>query len=111
MRVLAILLGLAVLTALAGIGVRAWAPGFDTQVLQAIAGGRDTTLTSIAWVLTEAGSFVLLTGPSGSGKTTLLTLLGVIDSPTGGQVLIDGRDPATCSDAERARLGLNADRP
>jgi len=57
-RVLAILLGLAVLTALAGIGVRAWAPGFDTQVLQAIAGGRDTTLTSIAWVVTQAGSFL-----------------------------------------------------
>jgi len=54
------LLGLAVLTALAGIGVRAWAPGFDAQVLQAIAGGRDATLTSIAWVVTEAGSFVLL---------------------------------------------------
>ena len=60
MHVLAILLGLAVLTALAGIGVRAWAPGFDAQVLQAIAGGRDTTLTSIAWVVTQAGSFVLL---------------------------------------------------
>ena len=60
MRVVAILLGLALLTALAGIGVRAWAPGFDAQVLQAIAGGRDATLTSIAWVVTDAGSFVLL---------------------------------------------------
>ena len=60
MRVLAIQLGLALLTALAGIGVRAWAPGFDAQVLQAIAGGRDATLTSIAWVVTDAGSFVLL---------------------------------------------------
>ncbi|HEX9211115.1 MAG TPA: phosphatase PAP2 family protein [Bradyrhizobium sp.] len=60
MRVLAILLGLAVLTALAGIGVRAWAPGFDAQALRAIAGGRNATLTSIAWVVTEAGSFVLL---------------------------------------------------
>jgi len=59
-RVLAILLGLAVLTALAGIGVRAWAPGFDAQALRAIAGGRNATLTSIAWVVTEAGSFVLL---------------------------------------------------
>jgi membrane-associated phospholipid phosphatase len=58
--VIAILLGLAVVTALAGIGVRAWAPGFDAQALQAIAGGRDATLTSIAWVVTEAGSFVLL---------------------------------------------------
>ena len=60
MRVLAILLGLAVLTALAGIGVRTWAPGFDAQALRAIAGGRNATLTSIAWVVTEAGSFVLL---------------------------------------------------
>jgi len=59
-RVLAILLGLAVLTALAGIGVRAWAPGFDAQALRAIAGGRNATLTSIAWVVTQAGSFVLL---------------------------------------------------
>jgi len=59
-RVLAILLGLAVLTALAGIGVRAWAPGFDAQALRAIADGRNATLTSIAWVVTEAGSFVLL---------------------------------------------------
>jgi len=46
--------------ALAGIGLRAWAPGFDAQAMQAIAGGRDATLTSIAWVVTEAGSFVLL---------------------------------------------------
>ncbi len=60
MRVVAILLGLAVLTALAGIGLRAWAPGFDAQAMQAIASGRDATLTSIAWVVTEAGSFVLL---------------------------------------------------
>jgi len=59
-RVVAILIGLAVLTALAGIGLRAWAPGFDTQAMQAIAGGRDATLISIAWVVTEAGSFVLL---------------------------------------------------
>jgi undecaprenyl-diphosphatase len=58
--VLAILLGLSVLTALAGIGIRAWAPGFDLQAMQAIAAGRDATLTSIAWVLTQAGSFVLL---------------------------------------------------
>ena len=54
------MLGLSVVTAVAGIGIRTWAPGFDAQALQAIAGGRDATLTSIAWVVTEAGSFVLL---------------------------------------------------
>jgi undecaprenyl-diphosphatase len=60
LRVLGILVGLSVLTALAGIGIRAFAPGFDVQIIKAIAGGRDATLTSIAWVVTEAGSFVLL---------------------------------------------------
>ena len=60
LRVLAILTGLAVLTALLGIGVRVWAPGFDLQALQAIAGHRDATLTTIAGIVTDAGSFALL---------------------------------------------------
>ncbi|MCS7047201.1 MAG: ABC transporter ATP-binding protein [Gemmataceae bacterium] len=51
-----------------------------------------------------AGSFVVLTGPSGSGKTTLLSLLGALDRPSSGQVLLEGRDFGDCSDAERARL-------
>ena len=59
-RVLGILLGLSVVTALAGVGIKAWAPGFDLQAMQAIAAGRDAALTSIAWVVTEAGSIVLL---------------------------------------------------
>ncbi len=53
-------MGLAIITALAGLGIRAWAPGFDMQAMQAIANGRNATLTSIAWVVSEAGSFVLL---------------------------------------------------
>lgn len=53
-------MGLAIITALAGLGIRAWAPGFDIQAMQAIASGRNATLTSIAWVVSEAGSFVLL---------------------------------------------------
>ena len=60
LRVLAILTGLVVLTALLGIGVRVWAPGFDLQTLQAIAGHRDASLTSIAGIVTDAGSFALL---------------------------------------------------
>jgi undecaprenyl-diphosphatase len=59
-RVLAILLGLAAVTALLGIGVKAWAPGFDLQAMQAIAGHRDATLTTIAGIVTDAGSFALL---------------------------------------------------
>jgi undecaprenyl-diphosphatase len=59
-RVLAILVGVSVVTALLGIGIRAWAPGFDLQTMQAIAGNRDATLTTIAGIVTNAGSFVLL---------------------------------------------------
>jgi len=40
----------------------------------------------------EAGEFVVILGPSGSGKTTLLNLIGGIDSPTSGRVIIGGRD-------------------
>jgi undecaprenyl-diphosphatase len=60
LRVLATLVGLAVLTALFGIGIRAWAPGFDLQTMQAIASHRDATLTMIAGIVSDAGSFALL---------------------------------------------------
>jgi undecaprenyl-diphosphatase len=60
LRVLGIFAGLAVVTSLLGIGVRAWASGFDLQTLQAIAGQRDATLTTFAGIVTDAGSFALL---------------------------------------------------
>jgi putative ABC transport system ATP-binding protein len=41
------------------------------------------------------GEFVAILGPSGSGKTTLLNLLGGIDSPTEGRIVIDGEDIST----------------
>lgn len=59
-RVLALFVGLGVVTVLVGIGVRAWAPGFDVQVLEAIAANRSPTWTSIAQVVSDAGSFALL---------------------------------------------------
>ncbi len=50
----------------------------------------------------EPGEFVVLTGPSGSGKTSLLSLLGALDRPTAGRVLVDGVELNGGSD-DRAR--------
>ncbi|MEU8076134.1 ABC transporter ATP-binding protein [Catellatospora citrea] len=50
------------------------------------------------------GEHLAVVGPSGSGKSTLLQLLGGLDRPTAGSVLIDGRDTATLPQAELARI-------
>ncbi|HZS94925.1 MAG TPA: ABC transporter ATP-binding protein [Chloroflexota bacterium] len=52
----------------------------------------------------DPGEFVAIVGPSGSGKTTLLQLLGALDRPTSGHVICRGRDLATMSERELARL-------
>ena len=50
------------------------------------------------------GALVSIVGPSGSGKTTLLGLLAGLDTPTRGQVLLDGSDLTAMSEDERAKL-------
>lgn len=50
----------------------------------------------------EQGAFLALMGPSGSGKTTLLNLIAGIDRPTGGTLVIDGRDITTLSRSQLA---------
>ena len=52
----------------------------------------------------EAGDFLVVQGPSGSGKTTLINLLGLLDRPDGGRVLLDGRPVETIGEEERADL-------
>ena len=50
----------------------------------------------------EEGQFVVVLGPSGAGKSTMLNLLGGLDNPTGGQILVDGRDISTLKNDEMA---------
>lgn len=50
----------------------------------------------------ERGEFVAITGASGSGKSTLLHILGSVDKPTGGRVIIDGTDLSTLSRTQAA---------
>jgi putative ABC transport system ATP-binding protein len=52
----------------------------------------------------EHGDYLAIVGTSGSGKSTLMHLLGALDRPTGGTLVIGGRDVATLSPSEMARL-------
>jgi ABC-type lipoprotein export system ATPase subunit len=49
------------------------------------------------------GEFVSVMGPSGSGKSTLLNMIGALDNPSGGSVLVDGQDLATVRDKDEFR--------
>jgi putative ABC transport system ATP-binding protein len=55
----------------------------------------------------KKGEFVGLMGPSGSGKSTLLRQLGLLDSPTSGQIIIDGKDVTSYSEKEKSDFRLN----
>ena len=49
----------------------------------------------------ESGEFTVFAGPSGSGKSTLLNLVGLLDAPSEGRVLLNDKDTAQLTEAER----------
>ena len=54
----------------------------------------------------EEGEYVAVMGPSGSGKTTLMNLVGCLDQPTSGTLILDGQDISKCTDNEMSDLRL-----
>jgi putative ABC transport system ATP-binding protein len=63
---------------------------------------RDVTLD------VEAGEFISIAGPSGSGKTTLLNLIGCVDTPTAGTVVVGDRDTSRLSERALTDLRLHS---
>lgn len=52
----------------------------------------------------ESGSFVSFIGPSGSGKSTLLNMIGCLDPPTGGKLIVAGEDVSTMNRVQSAHF-------
>ncbi|MCW8131262.1 MAG: ABC transporter ATP-binding protein [Planctomycetota bacterium] len=78
----------------------------DTTKIYYKGGEEILTLDHVSLDIME-GDFVALMGPSGSGKTTLLNLIGGLDSPTGGQLVVCGQDLGELSPRELAQWRAN----
>ncbi len=84
------------------------APGGATVNLDGVSftypGGSSLALSDIT-MKAAAGTLLAVTGPVGSGKTALAHLIAGLHAPGAGRVRVDGRDPRTWTDADRAILG------
>lgn len=68
--------------------------------------GGDVRAVSDLTLILNPGEFTVIAGPSGSGKTTLLSLIGGLDRPTEGRIMIEGRDLSTLTAEALADLRL-----
>ena len=69
---------------------------FGTEIVTQVLHGVDLDI--------QPAEFTALAGPSGSGKSTLLNLLGLLDRPTSGRILLAGRDTGGLTDDERSAV-------
>lgn len=76
-------------------------------ITRIIDGEAPTTLVAGIDFSMAAGEFVAVTGPSGSGKSSLLYLLGLLDTPTQGEVLVNGRPTRGLDEEARAAMRLS----
>ncbi|ACQ79811.1 ABC transporter related [Beutenbergia cavernae DSM 12333] len=81
-------------------------PALEGRELSRVFGSGDTAVHACTDVSLEvhAGELLVVRGPSGSGKTTLLNLLGGLDSPTSGTVVVHGEDLGAMSEAQSLAL-------
>jgi putative ABC transport system ATP-binding protein len=80
--------------------------GHDLSRLFPMPAGAVTALSHVS-IRVDPGDYVAITGPSGCGKSTLLHLLGCVDYPTSGTVILEGCDVARLSESDRSRIRLN----
>src|ERR1700760_2362470 len=66
--------------------------------------GESLTILQNLSMAVEKGEMVALIGPSGSGKSTLLQMVGLLDTPTSGKIVIAGHETSRMNDAERTKL-------
>lgn len=76
------------------------------KVTRVLPGIVPTTLVRDVDLVIRPHEFVAITGPSGSGKSSLLYLLGLLDMPTAGEVLIEGKVTTVMTEEERALARL-----
>lgn len=72
-----------------------------------LSGDKDLTVLNNVSFAIQQGQFISIVGPSGSGKTTLLGLLAGLDTPTQGNVILDGENISSMTEDERARVRRN----
>ncbi|MGJ5149784.1 MULTISPECIES: ABC transporter ATP-binding protein [unclassified Bradyrhizobium] len=77
------------------------------QVTKVLPGEVPVTLVANIDLVIHPRELIAITGPSGSGKSSLLYLLGLLDLPSQGDVLIDGRSTTGMSEDERAEVRLS----
>lgn len=76
------------------------------NLVRILPGEVPVTLVNDVSLEINAGEFVAITGPSGSGKSSLLYLLGLLDLPTKGSLLVEGQETTSLTEEQRAHLRL-----